>query len=254
LAGVFIGCLTYKPQFGILFPVALVAAGQWRAIVSAAVTTALLAGLSIAAFGTTPRVEFPRELVAQADLNLVVGPGLAADRSPWGQVQTVYGLVRRLDGAAALAWAAQGVTTSGICVIVWVIWRSRVRYVLKAAILSTGVLIATPYAFAYDLVAIAIPVAFLAKDQMRRGLLRGEQTILLVLFAASLAVFILAGNAPWGALILLALFCLILRRAFYRSEKSVAAERLCGGRLPLSTPHPDRKVPIVPSVSGAPSP
>ncbi|MGB9649463.1 MAG: glycosyltransferase family 87 protein, partial [Stellaceae bacterium] len=29
LAGMFIGCLTYKPQFGILLPVALIAAGQW---------------------------------------------------------------------------------------------------------------------------------------------------------------------------------------------------------------------------------
>ena len=31
LAGVFIGCLTYEPQFGILLPVALIAARQWRA-------------------------------------------------------------------------------------------------------------------------------------------------------------------------------------------------------------------------------
>src|SRR5580700_637077 len=42
LAGVFIGCLTYKPQFGILFPVALIAARQWRACVSAAVTAIFL--------------------------------------------------------------------------------------------------------------------------------------------------------------------------------------------------------------------
>jgi arabinofuranan 3-O-arabinosyltransferase len=235
LAGVLIGCLTYKPQFGILFPVALVAAGQWRAIASAAVTTAVLAGLSIAAFGTTPWVEFPRELVAQADLNLFVGPGPGADRSPWGQVQTVYGLVRRLDGAAGLAWVAQGVITLGVGVVVWVIWHSRMRHALKAATLSAAALIATPYAFAYDLAAIAIPVAFLAKDQMDRGLLRGEQTTLLVLFVASLAVFILAGNAPWGALILLALLCLILRRAFYLGEQPIAAERLCDGRIPLST-------------------
>ena len=31
LAGVFMGFLTYKPQFGILFPVALAASKQWRA-------------------------------------------------------------------------------------------------------------------------------------------------------------------------------------------------------------------------------
>ncbi len=38
LAGVFIGSLTYKPQFGILLPIALAASRQWRAFASAAVT------------------------------------------------------------------------------------------------------------------------------------------------------------------------------------------------------------------------
>src|SRR5260370_42285773 len=52
LAGVFIGCLTYKPQFGILIPVALAASNQWRTFASAAATAALLAGGSAATFGT----------------------------------------------------------------------------------------------------------------------------------------------------------------------------------------------------------
>src|SRR6266436_3081667 len=51
LAGVLIGCLTYKPQFGVLFPAALVAAKQWRAIASAVISTAVLAGASLAVFG-----------------------------------------------------------------------------------------------------------------------------------------------------------------------------------------------------------
>ena len=40
-----------------------------------------------------------------------------------------------------------------------------------------GGALATPYAFGYDMAAIAIPVAFLARDQIRCGLLRGEQTL-----------------------------------------------------------------------------
>jgi len=59
LAGVFIGCLTYKPQWGILIPVALVAAKQWRAFASAVAATALLVGASFIAFGTAPWEAFP---------------------------------------------------------------------------------------------------------------------------------------------------------------------------------------------------
>jgi glycosyl transferase family 87 len=209
LAGVFIGCLTYKPQFGILLPLALAAANQWRAFVSAAITALLLTGASIGVFGTGPWLAFPEELAAQAS-----GSVFGNASNQWGYFQTVYGLIRYLDGGSALAWLAQGLATSSIAVIVWLVWRSSVRYPLKAAALSAAALIATPYAFGYDLAAIVIPFAFLARDQIDRGLLKGEQTIMLGLFAASFLVLPTAGRLPIGALIMLTLFYLISRRAF----------------------------------------
>src|SRR5260370_28092721 len=42
LAGILIGCLSYKPQFGILLPVALIAARQWRGVRRAPVSTRVL--------------------------------------------------------------------------------------------------------------------------------------------------------------------------------------------------------------------
>jgi len=193
LAGVFIGCLTYKPQFGLLYPVALMAAGQWRAIASATITAALLAGASAAIFGTGAWAAFPEELVAQAHLNLLADPD-----SNWGYLQTVYGLVRSSHGGARLAWLAQGLTMVGTAVIVWIAWRSRVSYRLKAAILSAAALVATPYAFAYDMAAIVIPAAFLAKDQLDRGLLRGDKAIWVVLFGAPLGVLVTLGDNAGG--------------------------------------------------------
>src|SRR5207245_4104024 len=73
LAGMFIGLLTYKPQFGILFPVALAAARQWRAFASAAVTGAIFAGLSIVVFGSDVWEALPRQLAAEAGEGLRVG-------------------------------------------------------------------------------------------------------------------------------------------------------------------------------------
>ena len=145
----------------------------------------------------------------------------------WGFLfQTIYGLILVLHGGAAIAWFAQGVTAAGVGVIVWLVWRSPARYALKAATLSAGALIATPHALAYDLAAIAIPVAFLASDQIRGGLLRGEQTTMITLFVASLAVIPTAGRAPVGPAILIMLLCLILRRVlvFLRREGSGPAK------------------------------
>src|SRR5262249_13408011 len=42
LAGVCLGLLTYKPQYGLLFPIVLIAASHWRAFISAGVTAIAL--------------------------------------------------------------------------------------------------------------------------------------------------------------------------------------------------------------------
>ena len=51
LAGVFLGFLTYKPQFGLLFPVALLASRNWRALSGAAASSVGLALAAALAFG-----------------------------------------------------------------------------------------------------------------------------------------------------------------------------------------------------------
>ncbi len=215
LAGVFIGCLTYKPQFGILLPVALLAGREWRAFASAAATGVFLACASLAAFGITAWEAFPGQLAAQNIEVLVTG-----GHGHWGYIQTVYGLIRALHSSAAVAWFAQGIAAMGVVIIVYLLWRSSVRYPLKAAALSAAALITTPYAFAMDLAAIAIPVAFLASDQMRFGLLRGEQTIIIALFIACFVILATSGSTPLGPVLMIALLAIILRRAFLPHEQT----------------------------------
>jgi hypothetical protein len=72
--------------------------------------------------------------------------------------------------------------------------------------------------------AIAIPAAFLATDQLRHGLLRGDQAVWIILFGAPLAVLLVLGDyiggptfggTPISLLTVIALFCVILHRARY---------------------------------------
>ncbi len=51
LAGVMFGLMSYKPRYGLLVPIFLLATGRWRAIVSASITVVLFAALSLAMFG-----------------------------------------------------------------------------------------------------------------------------------------------------------------------------------------------------------
>src|SRR5262249_5388669 len=51
LAGVLLGLIAYKPQFGVMFPLVLIATGRWRAFTAAALTVAALALATLVAFG-----------------------------------------------------------------------------------------------------------------------------------------------------------------------------------------------------------
>src|SRR5205814_996949 len=95
-------------------------------------------------------------------------------------------------------------------------------YKPQFGILLPVALIATPYAFSYDMAALAIPVAFVARDQLRDGLLRREQATLLALFGIVLTAFgafwvnqdnFDFGGMPLGLIALVTVMFLIMRRA-----------------------------------------
>jgi arabinofuranan 3-O-arabinosyltransferase len=210
LDGVFIGCLTYKPQFGILFPVALLAAKQWRAIAAATIAAAVLAGLSVSAFGIGPWEAFPRELIHATDVLTLERPNF----TDWTYHQTVYGGVRYLHGNEATAWFIQGCAAVAAAAVVWLVWRSPAPYALKAATLSAATLIASPWEWITDMTVLAISIAFLARDQISSGLLRGEQSIMIALFGAALVMLFGIGSPPLGPVMVIILLGVVLRRIY----------------------------------------
>jgi glycosyl transferase family 87 len=172
LAGCCLGLLTYKPQFGILFPLLLVAGGHWRTIGAAAVTACTLALATIAVFGVTPWTEFLHWLP-------LTSHALFAQDSPihteWSKFQSVFALVRLLGGSAALAWTLQLALTFLIALVLCLMWRSqRIGYELKAAAAAAGILLASPYVYLYDLAVLAVAVGFLLRAALRTGLVAGE--------------------------------------------------------------------------------
>jgi hypothetical protein len=92
----------------------------------------------------------------------------------WIKLQSLYVVVRILGGGDGLAWGLQISLVGTIAVALYAIWRSNISFDLKAAALVTGMLLATPYIFLYDLVALAVAMAFLLRDGTFRGYLPGE--------------------------------------------------------------------------------
>ena len=157
LAGLFFGLLTYKPQFGLIIPIALVAGGYWRVIGWATISAAAIFVLSIAVFGTEIWSDF---FDTAARINQII---LVNGRTDFAKIQSLYGFVRALGGSWTTAWIAHGLLVAGLSAgVIW-IWLQKGAFDVKAAALATATILASPYAFIYDFVALAIPLVFLGK-------------------------------------------------------------------------------------------
>jgi len=206
LAGVCLGCLTYKPQFGLLFPVALLADRRWLSIAVAALTAAALAAVSWLAFGGTSWQAFFHWAPISSRLLT------AQDALDWYRLQSVFALIRAHGGGEPPAWAVQALLTLALAAGIFWLWRSRAAFELKAAALAAGALLATPYLFMYDLVVLTVAAALL----LRRALARNDLTAIEACGLAAGGALILSYpyvKTQVGLVATVIVMALVLRRA-----------------------------------------
>jgi alpha-1,2-mannosyltransferase len=209
LAGVLLGLLAYKPQFGLLLPVVLVASGRWRVFAAGAVTVAALAAITTAALGASV---WDALLASTRFTRIVV---LENGETGWQKIQSVFAVVRMWGGPVALAYAIQGSVTLVLAASMAWLWRAPVDYSLRAAGLVIAAVLATPYSLDYDLTALAPAIAFLAVHGMRCGFAPYEKSVLAALWLAPLVARSLAQAMllPVGVLAMAAMLVLVLHRA-----------------------------------------
>ena len=208
LAGALLGCLAYKPQFGLLVPLVLAATGRWRVIAAAAATVLAIAALTWALFGADVFVAFWHSLAMTQRVILEGAPG-------FHKIQSIYAALRQLGAPAALANAVQMTATLGVAAALVVLWRSTAAFELKAAALLIGGVLATPYVLDYDLVVLGPAIAFLAVHGLRQGFAPWEVTSLVALWVLPLIarpIAELTAVSP-TPIVLIAAFALVLQRA-----------------------------------------
>jgi len=222
---VLFACLAYKPQFGVLIPLVLVASGRWRVFASAAVTVLFMTFVITLALGP----EVWSAFFASAKVTRVIA--LEEGGTGWEKIQSVFSIVRMWGGGVPLAYAVQGLMTVAVAAALFWLWRGRAPFALKAAALAIGSLLATPYSIDYDLMLLAPAIAFLAVHGAQQGFADYEKTALAALWLVPLV----ARNVAQLTLIPLAVpamlfaFALLLHRAL----TSVRTQQ-CSGVLPAA--------------------
>jgi hypothetical protein len=209
LAGVLIGLLAYKPQFGVLIPVALLAGGRWSSIAAAAATVATLLAVSFVALGGDVWHAFADSMTFTQTVVLEQGG------TGWEKIQSVFSAVRMWGAGVHLAYAVQIALALMLATSLGWLWQSDAAFELKASALATASLLATPYVLDYDLVALAVGIVFFVRHGLSRGFRTFEISLLAAAWIAPLLSRGVAGvtGLPLGLVVLLALYVFTLRRA-----------------------------------------
>jgi hypothetical protein len=221
---VLFGLLTYKPQFGLFVPVALLAAGQVRCMAAAAATTLALVVVTTLVFGDGIWLQWLAEL-----------PGYQAvfARSTAGHWLMTAALtdMQAIGAPGWLAESAQVLVTAASGAAVWWSFRSG-RVALRTEVLLVATALGAPHAFVYDMpmvtAAVALFIAQVGAAQLRTTEVLAAAAA--ILFPAFMALS--TGHLPVSTLATAAFLVAVLRR---QRDESTEGPGIAPRAFPCST-------------------
>jgi arabinofuranan 3-O-arabinosyltransferase len=220
-AGLAFAVLTVKPQLGLLLPLLLVFDRNWRTIAWTAAFTVLLISLSIMLFGLESWTGYlTQSLTYQRQSVLNDWSGVFLKMMP-----TVFASIRTLGFSTEHAyWVQWPISLAAAALVVWSLRRES-DPLRRIFVVLCGTFLVSPYAFNYDMGALATVAALLAGSQLFAS--RAALVTVAVVAGLSGAVMNLGrATMPVAPLVLFAgLVTLALetrRAAAYRPQPSVS--------------------------------
>ena len=168
--GLLLGMMSYKPNLALLIPLALIAGRRWRALLSAGASALAMVLLSFMALGYQVWIEYWKISALPMSLSAKIGP--------WSIMPTFYSTVLSLGFDLFTAYTVQCLIMAIVAFLVAWAWYREVNFVLRASILTLGILLFTPYAFTYDLAILSLPLVWLWVDGQKNGRFPGETLLL----------------------------------------------------------------------------
>lgn len=159
-AGLAFALLTIKPQLGLLIPVLLLLDRNWRAIGWSAAFTVALVALSAACYGIQSWTSYLTETLAYQRSVMTDWSGIFLRMMP-----TMFASMRTLGYTPDTAYVVQWpFSILGAAAVFWA-WRWQTDPLQRIFTLACGTFVISPYAFNYDMGALAVIAALLVGSQ-----------------------------------------------------------------------------------------
>ncbi len=207
LGGALLGLVTYKPQFWLLVPVALLAERQWKALAAALGAAALAALASFAVFGFAPWHDW---------FDLMTAPSAVYEQ--WRVIarlngQSIYTYAALLGASVPLANAIQAAATLFAAAAVWWCYRRPMAKDLRLAVLLAATMLAAPHIIDYDAVMLGIAASLFFLRGLDDGFSFGDLPIAVLAWLSPLinppTVFVAGFVTP---LLILLFIAAVMRR------------------------------------------
>lgn len=184
-AGILFGLLSNKFHLALLVPIALMAGRKWKALLSMLMTIGFLVLLSAFTLGIDTWMAFFRNIHFLSHL-------LEYDRTYLFKIPTFFSAALLLGASISTAKILQTAMTLIIIIcIVW-IWYHDTPHPIRSALLVLGVILATPYAFDYDLALLALPLAWIGWHIYKQNPSLKAQVLLLLVWLSPIITPLIA--------------------------------------------------------------
>jgi hypothetical protein len=182
LSGTLFGLASFKPQLGILIPIALISARLWRTAAAAGLTIVALVVASGIAFGWSIWPLWLAKLPTHADWVL----GVRGQYNP-----TITSNLISIGVDVPVARAVQACVAVLVAVIIWVCFRGGVTILATAALLA-GTFLAAPYAIFYDMPMLTNAVYAVRRDADQKNRTLTLPEIVIIVLTLILPVIMIA--------------------------------------------------------------
>lgn len=217
LAGIALGLLAYKPQLGLLIPVALIASRQWRVFFSTGITATGFAALATLVLGPDLWLAFLKNAPLVREI-------MEEGYLPWHKMPSAFIFFRYLGVSPLLSYALQVTTALAAATCVAMVWRRCGASRLAWAVLISATLLILPYTFDYELAIAGVVLIILASDMTARGATRFERVSLVGLYVMPILVAPVAEatHIQIGFLALIFTLALAVRRVYLAVPEPLA--------------------------------
>ena len=152
--GFLLGLLSYKTHLWVLVPLALVAGRRWRALMAAVAAALAMVLASWLVLGQQVwiaywhNISLPMKLLEEGFL-------------PMDKMVTIFSALLQFRTGLATALVVQTVIMIAVGGAIFRLWHRETAFAVQASGLVLGILLFTPYCFSYDLMLLALPLAWL---------------------------------------------------------------------------------------------